>query len=64
MMSRRQKQVCERLLLGMTDKQIAADLGISIETVAHHLRKVYKKLKVDNRTEAAVIFSKQLELAA
>lgn len=37
-------------------KTIAADLGISINTVESHLKHIYLKLNVKCRTEAALIF--------
>jgi DNA-binding NarL/FixJ family response regulator len=37
-LSERQAQVVERVAKGLPDKQIAADLGISIDTVRHHIQ--------------------------
>jgi DNA-binding CsgD family transcriptional regulator len=64
MLSRRQNQVCERLLQGKTDKEIAQELAISEETVAYHLRRVYTKFGVTSRAEAKLIFSRQNALLA
>ena len=52
--SRRENEVLELLSKGMSNKQIAARLGISYETVCVHLRRIYKKLRVRSRTEAVI----------
>jgi DNA-binding CsgD family transcriptional regulator len=38
---------------GSTNRDIARDLGVSEHTVKFHLGGVYRKLSVNNRTEAA-----------
>lgn len=51
----RQLEVLRLASTGMTTKSIAFNLGISPKTVEKHLGIIYKKLKVQSRTEAAVI---------
>jgi DNA-binding NarL/FixJ family response regulator len=48
----REAEVLARLAQGARYKEIADQLGISIETVKNHLRKIYEKLHVSSRTEA------------
>lgn len=40
---------------GQPNKQIAWQLGISIETVKSHLKAVFEKLQVDDRTHAVTV---------
>jgi DNA-binding NarL/FixJ family response regulator len=53
-LSPREKEVLELLSGGLSNKQIAAQLGISYETVCVHLRRVYDKLHVRSRTAAVI----------
>lgn len=50
--SPRERDVLRGLSLGQPTKIIARDLGISHETVRHHLKKLYVKLDAHNRDEA------------
>ena len=49
----REKQVLEGIASGRSNKQIAAALGIGVETVKDHCRGVYEKLGVVDRLGAA-----------
>lgn len=51
----REHQVLAAVAQGLTNKQIAARLGISDRTVQFHLGNVLTKLGVASRTEAAVV---------
>lgn len=42
--------------LGLTNWQIASRLHVTVHAVKFHLARIYRKLGVTNRTEAAVLF--------
>jgi DNA-binding CsgD family transcriptional regulator len=47
----REKEVASLLLQGKDAKQIAADLIISVHTAHFHIKNLYKKLGINNRSE-------------
>ena len=47
----RQAEVIEHLLYGLSDKQIAAELCISVPTVRTYLRRLFSKFNVQDRIE-------------
>jgi len=51
-LSPREEAVLNHLSKGYTYKQIAYELGISIDTIRTYLRRIYEKLHVQSRTEA------------
>jgi DNA-binding NarL/FixJ family response regulator len=51
-LSPREEMVLDCLAKGLTYKQIADQLGISIDTIRTYLRRIYEKLHVQSRTEA------------
>jgi DNA-binding NarL/FixJ family response regulator len=60
-LSAREQEVVRRIIAGMSDKEIAASLGISPRTVANHNRTIYRKTGVGTRFE---LISKVLTHAA
>jgi DNA-binding NarL/FixJ family response regulator len=55
-LSKRETEILEHLTKGLANKEIADRLDISVETVRVHLRRIYEKLHVHSRTEAAMKF--------
>jgi DNA-binding NarL/FixJ family response regulator len=53
-LSEREREVLVRVARGHTNQQIATDLFMSVSTVKVHLRNIFSKLNLPNRTEAAV----------
>ena len=51
-LSPRERQMIDGLSRGLRYRDLASELGISIETVRTHLRRTYAKLKVGCRSEA------------
>ncbi len=57
-LSRREKQVWKLLSSGKTNQEIAWLLKISVGTVKTYIRRLYFKLGVSSRVEAARLFEK------
>jgi DNA-binding NarL/FixJ family response regulator len=51
-LSTREEQVLILLSRGYANKEIAEELGLSVETVGSHLKHIYEKLHVRSRAEA------------
>ena len=52
-LSDRKKQVLQLLVDGFSYKMIAAEIFIAIDTVRSHIKKIYEKLQVNSKSEAA-----------
>ncbi|MCL5960833.1 MAG: response regulator transcription factor [Chloroflexi bacterium] len=52
-LTQREKEVLELVMAGATNKEIAASLCISENTVKNHLRNILEKLHLQNRAQAA-----------
>lgn len=53
-LTERELEVVKALARGMTDRQIARQLGISEKTVGNHASNVYRKLHIFDRTQAVI----------
>lgn len=60
-LSPREIEVLQLLCQGLRNKQIAARLGVTVGTVKTHLRHIFRKLDVDDRT-GAVLTALQVQL--
>lgn len=54
-LSRRELQVLEGLTQGKSNKEIARDLDVQEPTVKLHVKTLYRKIGVANRTQAAMV---------
>ncbi len=54
-LSLRELQVLTYLSQGQTNKEIACQLGISPQTVKNHLASLFRKLGVEDRTQAVLV---------
>lgn len=52
-LTEREVEVLRSVVAGMTDREIAGELIISINTVGNHVRSILNKTSAANRTEAA-----------
>jgi DNA-binding NarL/FixJ family response regulator len=53
-LSFRELEVLKHVAFGLSDKQVAGQLGISQKTVRNHLTSVFGKLRAGNRVEAVL----------
>ena len=53
-LTQRESEVLRQLAFGLTNKEIAAALNISYETVKEHVQHILRKVGVSDRTQAAV----------
>ena len=53
-LTRREQQIAEHVARGLTNRQIAAECGISKETVKRHLASIFAKLSMSNRVGLAI----------
>ena len=49
----REREILLLIRLGKTNEEISTILGVSLNTVKTHIKHLFKKLKVRNRTEAS-----------
>lgn len=57
-LSKKESQVLKLLAQGMTDKEISEAMTVSLSTTRTYCRRIYTKLMVKNRSEAAVFAQK------
>ena len=55
-LSKKERAILEALSTGLTNRQLARDLGISTNTVKFHLSNLYDKLGVKNRAQAIAFY--------
>jgi len=53
-LTRREQQIAEHVARGLSNRQIAAECGISPETVKRHLASIYGKLAMRGRVGLAI----------
>jgi DNA-binding CsgD family transcriptional regulator len=52
----RQGQILDLAMRGLTDKEIATDLGVAISTIRTHLERFYRENGVRNKSEAVAVW--------
>lgn len=61
-LTRREKAMLEAMAKGLTNKELAGEFDVSVNTVKFHLSNLYDKLGVKNRSQAiAFYFSARME---
>ena len=62
-LSARERQILMSLSRGSTNHDIAESLVISLYTVKNHVKRIFRKIGVSNRTQAAARFNQELTRA-
>ncbi len=62
-LTQKQREVMMLLVNGMSNKEIARQLVLSPETIKTHLREIFTRMNVRNRTQAVSLFKKMPSLA-
>ncbi|MGI9405793.1 MAG: LuxR C-terminal-related transcriptional regulator [Hyphomicrobiaceae bacterium] len=55
-LTNRERSLIELLARGHSNKALAQEIGISVNTVKFHLRNLYEKLSVDSRAQAIALY--------
>ena len=58
-LTEREKEILRLVCDGLTNAEIAVSLHVSRETVKSELKRIFRKIGVGNRTQAAVLLVKQ-----
>ena len=53
-LNNRERQILEKLAIGMSNREIAEDVFLSEKTVKHYMTNIMHKLHVSNRVQAAI----------
>lgn len=59
MLTPRERELLVLLRMGRTNNEMAQSLDLSVNTIKTHLKNLYRKLEVRNRTEAAAVRQEQ-----
>lgn len=62
-LSPREREVLDAISLGLTNRQVAQRLAVSVHAVKFHLASIYRKLEVANRTEAVATLLRETPTA-
>jgi len=57
-LTKRELEILSSLAAGRTNKEIAAEKGVSANTVKYHIRNLFEKLGVSNRGQAIALYLK------
>lgn len=62
-LSYREEQIAGRLMLGLTNREIALELGITEKTVKHYMTALFQKFQARNRLELALALPKNADVS-
>lgn len=56
-LSRRERDVLLLIVKGLNNKQIARELGLSLNTTKHHVSRLFDRIDVASRLQAAIWYT-------
>jgi DNA-binding NarL/FixJ family response regulator len=63
-LDQRQRRIMDLVSAGFSNKEIAIELNLQEKTIKHQMTRIFSKLSVSNRTEAAMAFRDALQSTA
>ena len=60
----RERDVCQRIVMGFNSEAIACELGVSLNTVLTYRRRAYERLGISAQNELFAIVMKQFAIDA
>lgn len=60
-LDQRQRRIMNLVTAGFSNKEIAIELDLQEKTIKHQMTRIFTKLSVSNRTEAAMVFRDALQ---
>lgn len=57
----REKEILRLVAAGLSNKRVALELDLQEKTIKHHMTRIFAKLRVSNRTEAAIALRDAME---
>ncbi len=63
LLTQREQEILQRIVDGLSNKEIAAELFVTVHTVKWHIKQLYKKLRVRSRVQA-IVRARELDLIA
>jgi DNA-binding NarL/FixJ family response regulator len=58
-LSTREKEIANGILKGLSYKLVAMEYGISIDTVRIHIKNIYRKLKINSKSQLFNLINKR-----
>ena len=60
-LSKREKEILQLLVEGLSYKQIAAKCNVTLDTISTHIKKIYSKLNIHSRSELSAKFGSHFQ---
>ena len=58
-LTRRERDVLQLIAKGLSNKLIARELGLSVHTTKHHVSRLFDRIDVGSRLQAAIWYTQE-----